>query len=279
MKELAVIVIIAHKSVLSKNEERSLLQCSKIFSNYPIKFICPKVLDVTVYKRLLPHADIDFIDKKWQSSYWMFSMLKVNKLLYKKYRKYEYILFYEADAWVFRDELKYWCERNFDYIGAPWFEGHAAGNSTKIIGAGNGGFSLRKNKSCLRVIRKLAFIKMARMFWFKSYLQAIVPFKKVLRLCNHILKIKDPEKLIAFILHEEILEDRYWSEGMGGVFTDFKVADIQSSLSFSFEVRPSLLFEMNGRNLPFGCHAWEKYEPQFWSAFIPETKEITIQDA
>jgi hypothetical protein len=279
MKELAVIVIIAHKSVLSKNEERSLLQCSKIFSKYPIKFICPKGLDVNVYKRLLPNARIDFIDKKWQSSYQMFSMLKVDKLLYKKYKKFKYILFYEADAWVFRDELKYWCGRNFDCIGAPWFEGHAAGNSTKIIGAGNGGFCLRKNKSCLRVIKRLQLIKVARMFWYKSYLQAIFPFAKVLNRLRNRLKIKDVEKLNIFILNKEILEDRYWSEGMGEVFSDFKIGDIKSSITFSFEVKPSLLFEMNGQKLPFGCHAWEKYEPKFWKQFIPENEITQLKGA
>ena len=225
-----------------------------------------------------PAATIDFIDQKWQSSYRMFSMLKVDKLLYKKYRKYEFILFYEADAWVFRDDLEYWCRQNFDYIGAPWFEGHAAGNSDKIIGAGNGGFSLRKNSSCLRVIRRLAFIKAARTFWFKSYLQAIVPFTKVLAFFGKPLKIADAEKLNTFILHKEILEDRYWTEGMGSVFTDFKVADIRSSLSFSFEVRPSLLFKMNGENLPFGCHAWEKHEPDFWKQYIPENPVIELKD-
>jgi hypothetical protein len=279
MKDLAVIVIIAHKSILSKNEETSLLQCSKIFSNYPIKFICPKGLDVQVYKELLPDANIDFIDKKWHSSYHMFSMLKVDKLLYKKYKKFKYILFYEADAWVFRDELKYWGDKNFDNIGAPWFEGHAAGNSTKIIGVGNGGFCLRKNESCLRVIKRLQVIKVARMFWFKSYLQALIPFAKVLTICRNRLKIKDVEKLNAFILNKEVLEDRYWSEGMGDVFSDFKVADIESSIRFSFEVRPSLLFEMNGHKLPFGCHAWEKYEPEFWKQFIPENVVIQLKGA
>ncbi|MFR6542216.1 MAG: DUF5672 family protein [Butyricimonas virosa] len=24
------------------------------------------------------------------------------------------------DAFVFRDELTYWCTLNYDYIGAPW---------------------------------------------------------------------------------------------------------------------------------------------------------------
>ena len=117
------------------------------------------------------------------------------------------------------------------------------------------------------------------MFWYKSYLQAIVSFSKVLTICRNRLKIKDVEKLNTFILNKEILEDRYWSEGMGGVFTDFKVADIKSSIAFSFEVKPSLLFEMNKQKLPFGCHAWEKYEPEFWKQFIPEEAITQLKGA
>ena len=50
---------------------------------------------------------------------------------------------------------------------------------------------------------------------------------------------------------------------------DFKVAEPKVALQFSFEVNPSLLYEMNNQQLPFGCHAFEKYEYEtFWKNFI-----------
>jgi hypothetical protein len=274
MKSLAIIVIIAHKKVLSKNEEMSLLQCCKVFEKYPIRLVCPEGLDVSVYQRLIPGAKIDFIDPKWQSDYKMFSLLKVDKLLYKKYERFQYLLFYEVDAWVFNDELEYWCNKQFDYIGAPWFEGHEKGNSTKIIGAGNGGFSLRNTRASIRMARRLKFLKQLRLFWYKSYLQSIVRFNTVTSLFKHWLRITDAKKLDDLLLEKEVLEDRYWAEGIGNVFTDFKVAPVKDAIKFSFEMQPLLLYKMNNETLPFGCHAWGKYEPWFWRKFIPMTEEI-----
>ena len=30
------------------------------------------------------------------------------------------MLIYQLDAFVFQDDLAYWCQQNYDYIGAPW---------------------------------------------------------------------------------------------------------------------------------------------------------------
>ena len=36
------------------------------------------------------------------------------------------------------------------------------------------------------------------------------------------------------------------------------------AIKFSFEVMPSYLYKLNNNVLPFGCHAFEKYESDFW---------------
>jgi hypothetical protein len=42
----------------------------------------------------------------------------------------------------------------------------------------------------------------------------------------------------------------------------------EEALLFSFEVKPELMFELNNNHLPFGCHAWVKYNQEFWQPFI-----------
>jgi len=37
---------------------------------------------------------------------------------------------------------------------------------------------------------------------------------------------------------------------------------------FSFECLPGKMYGMTNKKLPFGCHAWEKYDLKFWSSFI-----------
>ena len=48
----------------------------------------------------------------------------------------------------------------------------------------------------------------------------------------------------------------------------FKIAPVETSSKFSIETNPSHFYTMNNEVLPFGCHAWEKYDPQFWEPFI-----------
>lgn len=38
--------------------------------------------------------------------------------------------------------------------------------------------------------------------------------------------------------------------------------------AFAFERSPRYLYELNNNTLPFGCHAWEKYDMDFWLKFI-----------
>jgi Protein of unknown function (DUF5672) len=42
-----------------------------------------------------------------------------------------------------------------------------------------------------------------------------------------------------------------------GISHRLRVATVEDALQFSFETCPRECFEMNGRRLPFGCHAWE----------------------
>ncbi len=48
----------------------------------------------------------------------------------------------------------------------------------------------------------------------------------------------------------------------------FKVAPVEVSLAFAFERNVKKCFEVNHCRLPFGCHAWEKYDLEFWKPYI-----------
>lgn len=49
---------------------------------------------------------------------------------------------------------------------------------------------------------------------------------------------------------------------------EFKVAPVKTALEFSFETEVRKCFEKNGKKLPFGCHAWGKYDLRFWKPYI-----------
>lgn len=270
-----VVVIPIHKSNPNSSELASFAQCYEILGKHPIRIIAPEGLDITTYTHVVPECQFVFIDKNWLSSVEQYNKLKIDPYFYHLFKEYNYLLTYELDSWVFRDELNYWCEKGYDFIGAPWFEGYYEGISNGIIGVGNSGFSLRNVKQSIRLLKRIGELKKIRRFWYSSRLQAIYPFEKACTRFPFHLSIKNIGQLPKVLWNYfEFHEDNFWCIIIPSLFEDFKIAPMQEALKFSFEVNPCFLFEQNHYQLPFGCHAWEKYEPGFWKDFISyESKE------
>ena len=273
MKELVVILIIAHKAELSEFEKASLAQCYRILGKYKIKLVCPEGLDVSVYKEINPQAEFVFIDPKWQSNYAMFNRLKIEPILYKKFSNYKFMLYYELDAWVFRDELEQWCKKDFDFIGAPWFEGwHEAQPGAKFIGVGNGGFSLRKIKTHLQALRRFSYIQKP------GYL--VNEFKRKPSFGNFSKLLGDLTiRNNTFYLFNDFKanEDFFWTQIVAPRFPGFKLPSMEEALKFSVETNPASFIKSES-DLPFGCHGWWKYDVEFWKQYIPALKNYPQKD-
>jgi hypothetical protein len=63
-------------------------------------------------------------------------------------------------------------------------------------------------------------------------------------------------------------EERFIANRAEHYYPDFKIADVKTSLQFSFECLPRYCFEQNENRLPFGCHAWHRYDRSFWEPYI-----------
>lgn len=258
-----VILIIAHKSRPTDVELASLKQCHRILAKYRIIMVCPRGLDISVYRQAVPSLEFDFIDPKWHSSYKMFNRMKIVPLLYQKHKRSEYILFYELDAWVFRDELEYWCGQGYDYIGAPWFEGLAGASvNSEFAGVGNGGFSLRKVESHLRAIHRFSYVMTPAEVWkqFKSDTRLKAVFVMLLN-----LTIRNNTFFLFnnFRRNEDLFWGRFAARNFG-----WKMPEMTTAARFSLELNAEMLYEKNNQHLPFGCHKWEKYDTGFWRKFI-----------
>jgi len=245
-KEPVVIVIPIYKAILSADELASLQQCIKILKKHPIVFFGSDKLDVTVYKNALAGEipfNIEYFDDVYFKNIDGYNKLMLSTSFYERFKKYQYMLIYQLDAWVFTDELQYWCNKGYDYIGAPWIDAdwcaYCASHITltrRIAGklgytnfnlVGNGGFSLRK---------------------ISSFLFNLKLFSK---------------KVKSFDLNE----DFFYSYFINSYNVFFKVAPFNVALKFSFEVKPEMLLEQNNGKLPFGCHAWLK-RIDFWQDYI-----------
>ena len=138
--QLVCIVIPVYKTLLSDSESQSLKRCFDILGNYPIFFVCPDSLDLGLYQRIAKkEIKIERFADKYFRGIGGYNELMVLREFYQRFDKYEYLLIYQLDAFVFDDQLSAWCQKGYYYIGAPWF------HETKMrVKSGNGGFSLRK---------------------------------------------------------------------------------------------------------------------------------------
>ena len=272
MQETVKVIIPIYKVSLSTDEYISLRQSISVLSKYSIVLVCPKSLNISNYISEYNNFQVERFDDSFFESIDGYNKLMMSRQFYKRFLDNKYILIYQLDAYVFRDELEYWCSLDYDYIGAPWFEGYDFSDEKKnIMGVGNGGFSLRKVQSHYTAL-KYRWIHLI----FKNFYESISQTAKSNQfnlfsktsfflkafLCRFSKKKNDRLKTIT------INEDGYWSFIVPKINFNFKIAPIADALKFSFEAKPEVLYKMNHDQLPFGCHAWAKYNRTFWNQFI-----------
>ena len=260
-----IILIIAHNDSLNGNEQKSLRQCSSIFAGYPITLICPQGLDANCYRETMPGVKIDFIDPKWQKNYYNFNRLKIESYLYKRYSHYEYILFYEPDAWVFRDELDNWIKQGYDNIGGPWL---SLKTNKFEINSGNGGFCLRNVQSALKTLETNKILFLPYLVWLMAKDLQLKYFWKYKWMFLRLLwpVFQNSRK---FIKRFPFYEDKFWAKIAPVINKDFKVCTAKEAIPFAFDAHPEILYQMNGQQLPMGAHGWYRKERRdFWAKHI-----------
>ena len=185
----------------------------------------------------------------------------LSSLFYQNFYK-KYILIYQTDAFVFRDELNFWINKDYDYIGAPWLRSHkkipflklalekTAAAFKTIINykgngktqkdksltynqVGNGGLSLRKRAKCIEILEKLPNI-------VEIYLKSLGDFYN---------------------------EDIFWSIEAKRNGIDFSKPDYKEACAFSIENKQEKAMQYNLGKLPFACHRWNK-ERDFWRKYF-----------
>lgn len=248
MKGETKIVIPVYKDKLTSEELMSLRQCLNVLSKYDKIFIGPVSLNVSMYKGLSKDKiGFELFPDFYFSSLNAYNRLLLSKHFYRRFLAYKYIFLYQLDALVFNDELEYWCDLGYDYIGAPQpdYEGmdilekykrfckvmnRMGFQSFKVRKVGNGGLSLRKVKSHIRLLT--VFSKQASRW--------------------------------------HVNEDTFFTF-FGNISQPFfKIPDEELAAKFSIETYPQYWFKRTGNQLPFGCHAWEKYDKDFWLKIFSE---------
>ncbi|HEY5814439.1 MAG TPA: DUF5672 family protein [Terrimicrobiaceae bacterium] len=270
-KLVAIIVPLPSRSELTPDEKISMRHLVHYLGSYDKYLIAPCGTDFRAE---------GFSVKSFSSKYFG-SMRAHSRLLYspafwRAFEDYEYVLMYHLDALVFRDELVQWCEAGIDYIGAPFIP-CADTPDVKEPRVGNGGFALMKVESLLRVLH-FRYRSEPLRYWEDCFAGLLSRIQAALRyprrmtprwlrgpltqpLRESLQKMDDVEVLARN-------NDKFWSYHATKYLPDFSVPDWQTGLRFAFEAGPRICYELNGSQLPFGCHAWPKYDRAFWAPFL-----------
>lgn len=286
-KNCVIVIPVYRKPTLI--EQCSFNQCLKILSSYDIHIVTNADVDLSTFKEISRvykyNFEVDFFEKHYFQGIKGYNSLCLSKDFYAHYAdKYDYMLIYQLDAWVFKDELQLWCDKGYDYVGSPFFFSPDKGRTytDKLIGVGNGGLSLRKIGYCLDLLN----CPMSKSFLTKQKLaimrdvdaaasQNSVLKKKVLIPIKYLLKRFGIRNSLSYYI-KRINEDHIFSDyAANSNFISPNLPSPEEATAFAFEIHPSFLCEQNNNNLPFGCHAFEKYDfISFWSKFIPGDIDI-----
>lgn len=262
-----IIVIPVYKPMPDETEKMSLRQCVKILGGHDMCFVCPQELNVSAYMELTGKRNrVERFDGKFFLSIDAYSDLMKSHDFYRRFRRYKYLLIYQLDAWVFEDKLDDWCRKAYDYVGAPWFQewrNHEEGYDFMCVG--NGGFSLRKVSKFLKITNLSQ-----RLYGFKEILSRhqnekwkyYYGLKEYLSYDNSLGAFMEKKK--------ERWEDVFFCYELKGTGLELKTPDCLEAAMFSIESSPEYIInELNKGQLPFGCHAWQKYQyNEFWQGII-----------
>lgn len=269
MKDV-IIAIPLYSDKPCANDLASLFCCAKILNKYDLCFFTHKNLDFSAYEQIFEvkkDCRIEYFEKERFKSVLAYSELCLSPELYDKFKDYKYMFLYQTDGWVFKDELEDWCNRGYDYIGAPWFEGfdNPLPEGKFIVPSGNGGVSLRNTEKFLQITRTLKNHENDKL---KSFAECLKNDRTGFHKYYKAMKLYISKNNTVKYAVKNIFEDFFIVNYFQKYDNSFKIAPPEIAMKFSFEALPEQLYELNNRTLPFACHAHERYGKEFYKEFI-----------
>lgn len=247
MEYNSCIIVPIYTTNLTDIEKLSLKRCLEILHKHHIKIVKPVNLNIESIYIDFNMKDYNIEIKNFDDNFFYnidsYNKLMLSNIFYKTFIKYKYILIYQLDCYVFKDNLDYWCKQNYDYIGAPWLSTpinsffnkfnrlFKKDNSREAIffKVGNGGFSLRNVNKFNEITEK---------------------YEK---------EIKSYEKN----------EDVFWSIEVPKLIKNFRIPSYTEAVYFCIDRKPKIGFELTNKTLPFGAHGINKKKViKFWKKII-----------
>ncbi|MEG1622519.1 MAG: DUF5672 family protein [Alistipes sp.] len=253
MMEKVKIVMPIYSTAWTDVEWQSLQQTVKVLCRYPIVFLVPENMDVTAIDHAFSGHAILRVSEEWlgtKNGIAGYNRMMMSKAFYDLFAGTEYILICQTDAWIFRDELELWCDKGYDYIGAPFPKRPL--------------YDLLPVRWYLALRRKmtkglLRHNLMGRVYNGGLSLRRVASFRHA---CSTY-----ESAMHSFLENDHHLynEDVFWSL----IPAEFAYPSVSEALAFSFDIKPDYCYQLTKGALPFGCHGWFKPSVYaFWEPII-----------
>lgn len=263
-KLVAIAVPLSKARQFSESEKISLAHIDEFLGEFPRYFLAPpgNTLSHPGFKEIIFPQD-------YFGSAAAHNRLMLSSRFYSTFSQYEFILIHHLDSLVFNDQLQFWCEQGYDLIAPPWIPGPDV-PWLKEQGVGNGGLSLRRVSSFRKVLA-------SKRLWREP--QALSQSREGSREAHAIkqrIRSLIRQSGIRNRVSDEIRrhiaagynEDRFWWKSGQKYYAEFNIAPVEQALQFGFESNPRKCLELNEGKMPFGCHAWERFDRDFWVPFL-----------
>lgn len=255
------IIVPIYKEMPTNDDLVAINQLFKILGSHKITIIHPNNLNLENY------SHFSALFKGFEDFYFQnifgYNQLMLTTNFYQSFSE-KYLLIYQTDCFVFKDELLNWCKQDYDYIGAPWirsrekipffklyfdrgiatikrylnFKDNGSTQKDKSLlynEVGNGGLSLRKREKFIEVLELLP------------------------KVVSIYLNPKNTGDFYA--------EDVFFSIEPARNNIKFTKPNYKIAAKFAIENKQEKALEMIGGELPFGCHRWNK-EKSFWKPYF-----------
>jgi hypothetical protein len=270
-RTVAIVVPLSTRRTLLPDEEVSMRHLCHFLGRHDKFLIAPEGLSIEREGFKTLH-----FGRRFFGSAAAHNQLLMWPAFYETFRDYEYILMYHLDSLVFSDDLIRWCRAGWDYIGAPWIPCPET-PWVKEPRVGNGGFALMKIESVLQVLRS-RYRKKPVAFWADLLTRNGTRLRPLFTLAEAAGRVFPGSALLSRLLRgwrasrnpapHGLNNDYFWSYQAVAYMPTFRVAPVEEGLRFAFEAAPRLCFDLTHGQLPFGCHAWEKFDRGFWEPHL-----------
>lgn len=281
-----------HTLDLRKSELAALTVCMRRLKNYDFVFVYKSSLNPDLLRARLRNSMQQVkgsffipVADQWLLSVASYNRMMLSPWFYQLFLQWDYILVFQLDAWILKAGLDAWLAKRLTYIGAPWYVPKGKQLVGPAYGVGNGGLSLRNVKEMLHILTSPRFVLApvysvseiaGRSLLFSHYSRHCLwvwPFVFMIRMIRFLPELiffpMGFRNCLRYYANSGLHEDIVLGLMAPRVFNWMRMPSVSEAAHFSVETYPKETMKKFSVSRPFGCHAWEKYDRQFFCQEFP----------